>query len=70
MMGPTCGMRLADLAADVIKVEPPSGDSTRTLLGAGACFYSLFNPNTRSLSVKGKATGEAAFDRTRKRVST
>ncbi|HEY4067639.1 MAG TPA: CoA transferase, partial [Burkholderiaceae bacterium] len=35
VMGPTCGMVLADLGAEVIKVEPIAGDSTRRLLGAG-----------------------------------
>ncbi|WP_300660277.1 CoA transferase, partial [Hydrogenophaga sp.] len=49
VMGPTCGMVLADLGAEVIKVEPPSGDNTRRLLGAGAGFYPLFNRNKKSL---------------------
>jgi len=49
VMGPTCGMVLADLGAEVIKVEPPSGDRTRHLLGAGAGFYPLFNRNKKSL---------------------
>ena len=45
VMGPTCGMTLGDLGADVIKVEPLAGDSTRKLLGSGAGFYPLFNRN-------------------------
>jgi len=36
VMGPTCGMMLADMGAEVIKVEPIDGDRTRRLLGAGA----------------------------------
>ena len=51
VMGPTCGMVLADLGADVIKVEPLAGDSTRKLLGSGAGFYPLFNRNKKSLSL-------------------
>ncbi|HPU53308.1 MAG TPA: CoA transferase, partial [Burkholderiaceae bacterium] len=51
VMGPTCGMILADLGADVIKVEPLAGDNTRRLLGSGAGFFSMFNRNKRSLAV-------------------
>ena len=51
VMGPTCGMILGDLGADVIKVEPPGGDNTRRLLGAGAGFFANFNRNKRSLAV-------------------
>jgi crotonobetainyl-CoA:carnitine CoA-transferase CaiB-like acyl-CoA transferase len=54
VMGPTCGMILADLGADVIKVEPLQGDNTRKLLGAGAGFYGMFNRNKRSLAVNVK----------------
>jgi crotonobetainyl-CoA:carnitine CoA-transferase CaiB-like acyl-CoA transferase len=50
VMGPTCGMILGDLGAEVIKVEPPSGDKTRTLIGSGAGFFPLFNRNKRSVS--------------------
>jgi crotonobetainyl-CoA:carnitine CoA-transferase CaiB-like acyl-CoA transferase len=51
VMGPTCGMILADLGANVIKVEPIDGDNTRRLLGAGAGFFALFNRNKQSLSI-------------------
>ena len=34
VMGPTCGMILADLGAEVIKVEPIEGEGTRRLLGS------------------------------------
>jgi crotonobetainyl-CoA:carnitine CoA-transferase CaiB-like acyl-CoA transferase len=54
VMGPTCGMILADLGAEVIKVEPPSGDSTRRLLGSGAGFFAMFNRNKKSLAVDTK----------------
>jgi len=51
VMGPTCGMVLADLGAEVIKVEPIAGDSTRRLLGAGAGFFPLFNRNKKSIAL-------------------
>ena len=51
VMGPTCGMVLGDLGAEVIKVEPLTGDSTRKLLGSGAGFYPLFNRNKKSLAI-------------------
>ena len=51
VMGPTCGMILADLGADVIKVEPMAGDSTRKLQGAGAGFFAMFNRNKKSLAL-------------------
>ena len=43
VMGPTCGMILAQLGAEVIKVEPPVGDKTRALGGMGTSFFPLFN---------------------------
>jgi crotonobetainyl-CoA:carnitine CoA-transferase CaiB-like acyl-CoA transferase len=51
VMGPTCGLILADLGAEVIKVEPIVGDSTRKLLGSGAGFFGTFNRNKKSLAV-------------------
>jgi crotonobetainyl-CoA:carnitine CoA-transferase CaiB-like acyl-CoA transferase len=51
VMGPTCGMVLADLGAEVIKVEPITGDNTRKLLGSGAGFYPLFNRNKKSIAL-------------------
>src|SRR5947209_9397305 len=50
VMGPTCGMILGDLGAEVIKVEPPGGDKTRRLLGSGAGFFRMFNRNKKSVS--------------------
>ena len=59
VMGPTCGLVLADLGADVVKVEPPAGDNTRRLTGSGAGFFAAFNRNKRSLAVdlKGEEIG-------------
>ena len=51
VMGPTCGMVLGDMGADVVKVEPLAGDSTRKLLGVGAGFYPLFNRNKKSIAL-------------------
>jgi len=56
VMGPSCGLALADLGADVIKVEPLEGDNTRKLLAAGAGFFPVFNRNKRSLAVDLKRT--------------
>jgi crotonobetainyl-CoA:carnitine CoA-transferase CaiB-like acyl-CoA transferase len=49
VMGPTCGMILADLGAEVIKVEPPGGDKTRNLPGLGVGFFRTFNRNKKSV---------------------
>jgi crotonobetainyl-CoA:carnitine CoA-transferase CaiB-like acyl-CoA transferase len=50
VMGPTCGMILADMGAEVIKVEPVDGEGTRRLLGAGAGFFPMFNRNKKSIA--------------------
>jgi len=56
VMGPTCGLLLADLGADVIKVEPvPDGDNTRRLTGSGAGYWPTYNRNKRSLAVDVKS---------------
>jgi crotonobetainyl-CoA:carnitine CoA-transferase CaiB-like acyl-CoA transferase len=51
VMGPTCGMVLADLGAEVIKIEPIDGDKTRKLLGSGSGFFPMFNRNKKSLAI-------------------
>jgi len=51
VMGPTCGMLLADMGAEVIKIEPITGDTTRRLLGAGAGFFPMFNRNKKSIAI-------------------
>ncbi len=51
VMGPTCGLVLGDLGAEVIKVEPIEGDRTRFLLGAGAGFFPMFNRNKKSIAI-------------------
>lgn len=51
VMGPAAGLILADLGADVIKVEPVNGDSTRHLPGSGSGYFPMYNRNKRSLCV-------------------
>ncbi len=56
VMGPACGLALADLGADVIKVEPAGkGDNTRWLKGAGAGFFAMLNRNKRSFAADMKS---------------
>lgn len=63
VMGPSVGLILADLGADVIKVEPKGGDQTRRLLGSGAGYFPMFNRNKRSicLDLKSEAGRAAAI---------
>ena len=64
IMGPCAGMILADLGADVVKIEPPEGDATRRLPGFGAGFFATFNRNKRSLALDLKRPeGQAALHR-------
>jgi crotonobetainyl-CoA:carnitine CoA-transferase CaiB-like acyl-CoA transferase len=51
VMGPTCGLVLADLGAEVIKIEPLDGDHTRKLTASGAGFFPTYNRNKKSLAV-------------------
>jgi crotonobetainyl-CoA:carnitine CoA-transferase CaiB-like acyl-CoA transferase len=61
VMGPAAGLMLADMGADVIKIEPVGGDATRHLLGSGAGYFPMYNRNKRSLCVDLKAPeGKAA----------
>jgi crotonobetainyl-CoA:carnitine CoA-transferase CaiB-like acyl-CoA transferase len=51
VMGPTCGLVLADLGADVIRIEPPAGERTRSFIGFASGFFGYFNRNKRSVAV-------------------
>jgi crotonobetainyl-CoA:carnitine CoA-transferase CaiB-like acyl-CoA transferase len=56
VMGPSCGLVLGDLGAEVIKIEPtPDGDNTRRLTGSGAGYWPTYNRNKKSLAVDMKA---------------
>jgi crotonobetainyl-CoA:carnitine CoA-transferase CaiB-like acyl-CoA transferase len=55
VMGPSIGLILADLGADVIKVEPISGDKTRNLKGSGAGYFAMYNRNKRSMCLDMKS---------------
>jgi crotonobetainyl-CoA:carnitine CoA-transferase CaiB-like acyl-CoA transferase len=61
VMGPAAGLILADLGADVVKIEPVEGDSTRRLPGSGSGYFPMYNRNKRSLCVDLKSeAGRAA----------
>ncbi len=51
VLGPACGLILADMGAEVIRVEPVDGDPTRNLKGFGAGYYPFFNRNKKSLAI-------------------
>ena len=55
VMGPAAGLMLADMGADVIKVEPIGGDKTRRLRGAGAGYFPMYNRNKKSLAINLKS---------------
>lgn len=60
IMGPAAGLALADLGAEVIKLEPIDGDRTRRLKGSGSGYFPVFNRNKQSLSIDLKsAEGQA-----------
>lgn len=69
VMGPTCGLVLADLGAEVIKVEPaPAGDNTRRLMGSGAGYWMTYNRNKKSFAVD--MTSEAGMEAVRKLIAS
>ena len=55
IMGPSCGMFLAFMGAEVIKVEPPEGDKTRHLTGMGSGFFPTFNRGKKSITLNLKS---------------
>ena len=64
IMGPSCGMFLALMGAEVIKIEPPAGDKTRNLTGMGSPFFPLFNRSKKSVQPDlSSDAGKRALDR-------
>jgi crotonobetainyl-CoA:carnitine CoA-transferase CaiB-like acyl-CoA transferase len=59
VMGPTCGLVLADLGAEVIKIEPPGkGDRTRYLVASGTGFFPAFSRNKKSVTIDTDDAGD------------
>ncbi|MDE2618676.1 MAG: CoA transferase [Sphingomonadales bacterium] len=63
VMGPTVGAILAALGAEVIRVEPVGGDSTRTLLGSGAGYFPMYNRHKQSICLDLKSEAGLAVAR-------
>ena len=67
MAGPYCAMLLCDMGADVIKVEPPAGDSSRRMAGARGSdspSFNAVNRGKRGIAVDLKTTeGQAVLKR-------
>lgn len=51
VMGPCCGLLLADMGAEVIHIEPPKGDHTRRLRGFGTGYFGMYSRNKKSLAI-------------------
>jgi crotonobetainyl-CoA:carnitine CoA-transferase CaiB-like acyl-CoA transferase len=60
VMGPAAGQVLADLGAEVVKVEPIGGDPTRRLLGSGAGYFPMYNRGKKSICLDLKAADGVA----------
>ncbi len=60
IMGPTAGLIMADMGAEVIKIEPLGGDATRRLVGSGSGYFLMYNRNKRSFCVDLKSEGGKA----------
>lgn len=63
VMGPAVGAILADLGAEVVKVEPIGGDATRRLLGSGAGYFPMYNRGKASICIDLKAPAGVAVAR-------
>ncbi|MGJ8685930.1 MAG: CaiB/BaiF CoA transferase family protein [Spongiibacteraceae bacterium] len=68
VMGPSAGLILADMGAEVVKVEPINGDNTRRLKGSGAGYFPMYNRNKQSVcldlkSAEGKQVALSLIDK-------
>jgi len=63
VMGPAGGLVLADMGADVLRVEPITGDKTRTLKGSGAGYFAMYNRNKKSIRLNLKSEEGAKIAR-------
>lgn len=61
VMGPTTGLVLADLGAEVIHIEPPQGDNTRRLKGFGTGYFPFYSRNKKSLAIDLKSEAGKAL---------
>ena len=63
ILGPCCGMMLADFGAEVIKIEPPGGERTRRLKGFGTGYFAFYNRNKKSVTLDYKTPEGLALAR-------
>jgi len=63
ILGPCCGMVLADFGAEVIKIEPPGGERTRRLKGFGTGYFAFYNRNKKSVTLDYKTPDGLALAR-------
>jgi len=63
VMGPAVGAILVELGAEVVRIEPIGGDSTRKLSGSGAGYFPMYNRNKKSLCLDLKSEEGLAIAR-------
>ena len=63
VMGPAVGAILVELGAEVVRIEPLGGDSTRSLLGSGAGYFPMYNRNKKSICLDLKSAEGVAIAR-------
>ena len=63
VMGPAAGAVLVELGAEVLRIEPIGGDSTRELKGSGAGYFPMYNRNKKSICLDLKSPEGLAIAR-------